>query len=123
MVSPLAKRISNELSIEEALEYDPITGNLYWKFTKWRVVKGQLAGCLHKKTGYIRIVLGRKSYLAHRVAFYLMTGRWPDDQLDHINRIKADNRWDNLREATHSENMMNRGLFNLHNRSDNKLCQ
>lgn len=109
-------RISNDLSIEEALRYDPETGKLYWKFTKWRVVEGQEAGHLHKKTGYVRVVLGRKSYLAHRVGFYLMTGRWPFDELDHENRIKHDNRWVNLRETDHSGNMMNRGSFNLKNR-------
>lgn len=38
-----------------------------------------------------------------------MTGEWPKDQIDHINRIKDDDRWENLREATQSQNSYNRG--------------
>jgi hypothetical protein len=37
-----------------------------------------------------------------------MTGEWPKDQIDHINRIKDDDRWENLREATQSQNSFNR---------------
>lgn len=37
-----------------------------------------------------------------------MTGAWPANQIDHINLDKRDNRWANLREATGSQNAMNR---------------
>lgn len=43
----------------------------------------------------------------HRLAFLYMTGRFPKDEIDHINHIKDDNRWCNLRECTRSKNMMN----------------
>lgn len=46
---------------------------------------------------------------ASRIAFLLMTGRWPTHVIDHINRDRADNRWANLREATYSENCKNNG--------------
>ena len=47
------------------------------------------------------------TYLAHRVAYLWMTGGWPKDQIDHINGIKDDNRWCNLREVTARGNMRN----------------
>lgn len=54
----------------------------------------------------IRIASG--FYYASRLAWLYMTGEWPKDQIDHINRIKDDDRWENLREATQSQNSYNR---------------
>lgn len=44
----------------------------------------------------------------HRAAWLLMTGKWPERELDHIDGGRGNNRWLNLREATHQENMQNR---------------
>lgn len=52
--------------------------------------------------------MGTKVF-AHRAAFAIQTGRWPDRLIDHRNGNKADNRWDNLREATDSQNQANTG--------------
>jgi hypothetical protein len=54
----------------------------------------------------IRIASG--FYYSSRLAWLYMTGEWPKDQIDHINRIKDDDRWENLREATQSQNSFNR---------------
>lgn len=59
--------------------------------------------------GYIGVKIGRRYYLAHRVAWLLVHGDWPKGHLDHINGDRADNRMANLREATHAENLHNRG--------------
>jgi hypothetical protein len=48
--------------------------------------------------------------LAHRVAWAIYYGKWPEKQIDHINHIKSDNRINNLRQADHSQNGCNRGL-------------
>jgi hypothetical protein len=48
--------------------------------------------------------------MAHRLAYLLKVGSWPADEIDHKNRVKRDNRWDNLREATPSQNQANIGL-------------
>jgi hypothetical protein len=49
-------------------------------------------------------------YKAHRVIWLLMTGKWPDHQIDHEDRDASNNRWKNLREATPLQNANNRSL-------------
>jgi HNH endonuclease len=90
----------------EQLDYDPVTGVLRKRNRqtgKWRVVQSI------NKDGYFSVRLSRKTYIAHRVIFLVMTGRWPEPGIDHINRDKTDNRWANLREASAAENNNNRG--------------
>ena len=76
---------------------------------------GDVAGHLNKINGYATIKVNRKIYLAHRLAWLYVYGNFPPDELDHINRVKSDNRIENLRIATHAENMQNQSI-----RSDNK---
>lgn len=59
------------------------------------------------KDGYLRISLFGKSFYAHRLAWLFVHGRWPKDQLDHINGDRSDNRISNLRECTDAENRQN----------------
>ena len=58
--------------------------------------------------GYLIIKIGGRYLPQHRVAWKLMTGEWPQAEIDHINRNRADNRWCNLREATKAQNAQNR---------------
>ena len=90
--------------IRQAFSYDPETGRL----TRHRMPHRDPTWV--SPTGYAKVNLGKEKYRAHRLAFVLMEGRWPHDQVDHINRDKLDNRWANLREATNSTNAVNRGL-------------
>ena len=95
--------------IKELLSYDPDTGIFVWlKSVSKRVRVGSVAGYLHN-SGYIKIGLARKLYSAHRLAFLYMVGYFPLEYTDHINRVKDDNRWSNLREATNSQNQCNTG--------------
>ena len=57
--------------------------------------------------GYIKIDINRKTYLAHRMAYLYMTGTLPVDVIDHINGIKHDNRWANIRAVTQQQNSCN----------------
>lgn len=66
---------------------------------------GLPAGAVHTK-GYISIVIERRAYLAHRLAWLYMTGEWPDS-IDHINGGKADNRFENLRSVDNATNHRN----------------
>ena len=52
----------------------------------------------------------RRKVLAHRAAFAIVHGRWPEDELDHMRHDGADNRMSELREATHLQNTQNKRL-------------
>lgn len=58
--------------------------------------------------GYRKIRLGDHFYMAHRVVFALVHGRWPEGVIDHINGVKDDNKPTNLRECSHAQNVLNR---------------
>lgn len=88
------------------LAYDPETGLFTWIKHRFKKVLGTTAGCPHSH-GYIRIRVHGVSYFAHRLAFMFTHNRLPEGEIDHINRIKTDNRISNLRESTVEENRSN----------------
>ncbi len=94
--------------LKEVLSYDPISG-VFIRLTKAaaRTKIGEVAGGLDEK-GYIRIRVDGERHRAHRLAWLYIAGEWPVPECDHRNLIKSDNRWDNLRQATKSQNMGNR---------------
>lgn len=57
--------------------------------------------------GYVFLVVDKKRYLAHRLAWLYEYGVWPANQIDHINGIRSDNRIENLRDTTQRENTQN----------------
>lgn len=67
---------------------------------------GRLAGYV-RCNGYVFITILDKKYRAHRLAWLYMTGEFPSDQIDHINGIRSDNRWSNLRSVTNEINAKN----------------
>lgn len=92
----------------ELLEYSPETGVFRWKVSRTGKAKaGSIAGS-KDRDGYIEIKIDRRLYRAHRLAWLVMTGKWPTIGLDHINRDRSDNRFLNLMEATNSENCRNK---------------
>jgi hypothetical protein len=72
---------------------------------------GERVGTLHNTKGYRYLTIKGKTYREQRVAFLYMTGEWPKHQVDHINRIKDDNRWENLRDVPAAKNAQNRKVF------------
>lgn len=96
-------------TLEEAIrkyEYDALTGVFTWRIDTPPARKGSLAGNRWKH-GYIRLRLFNIFHSAHRVAFAMMTGRWPDELIDHIDGDGFNNRWDNLREVSNLGNKRN----------------
>lgn len=92
--------------LKTELNYNPDTGIFIRIKAKPKVKIGDIAGFLNKKM-YVALRLNGKTYMAHRLAWLYMTGSWPENQIDHINGIRDDNRIINLRQATQSENLRN----------------
>ena len=95
----------------ELLAYDPETGTLRWKV---RVSQSMLAGSIAGTTdsyGYVRVIIDKRTYRAHRLAWLIVHGQWPENELDHKNLLRSDNRLSNLREATRSQNMFNKKVY------------
>ena len=93
--------------LRELQHYNPDTGIFTWRVrTAKSVHVGDVAGYSFRN-GYIRMKVDGHYYLAHRLVWLWVTGEWPAGDLDHINGNKADNRWNNIRLATRSQNMAN----------------
>lgn len=63
-----------------------------------------------RRCGYLLISMGDTTIDAHILAWFLATGEWPAEQVDHRNRKRSDNRWRNLRLATQSQQNFNNSL-------------
>ena len=97
--------------ISSLLRYDEESGWFYWKISRSRGIKiGQRAGT--KRTeGYRSIEIDGISFLEHRLAWFLVKRFWPPDRIDHKNLQKDDNKFLNLRLATHSQNLSNAPIY------------
>lgn len=94
----------------ELLHYDQNTGIFTWRVNRGgrkAARAGSVAGHT-RPDGYFEICVDRNRVLAHRLAWFYVHGRWPAEQIDHMNGIRLDNRLSNLREATQSQNNANR---------------
>ena len=101
---------TNELTakyLRSVLHYEPVSGIFTWKVrTSNRVKVGDIAGSVDGH-GYLLIMVGSRLHKAHRLAWFYVYGTWPEDQIDHINRNRSDNRIANLRDVSRKQNMQN----------------
>ena len=92
-------------------------GILYWKISKWRSIKkaGDKAGRV-VKNGYLQTCFDGKRLLNHQIIFMMFHGYIPKE-IDHIDRNVVNNKIENLKETTRSENLKNRRTWkNLGNK-------
>lgn len=113
--------ISAELA-NQLLRYCPDTGFLYWRFRPESMFKTQRASRIWNKRwankraftaldhyGYYVGAVFNEYYRAHRLIWLMITGDWPN-KIDHINHVRNDNRWDNLRSVTNTDNNRNMSI-------------
>lgn len=86
--------------------YDPVTGLFVRNLSVSNIKKGSVIGCA-SKNGYLRGRINGTLYYIHRLAWLYVTGKWPDFDIDHKDGNVKNNAWENLREATRSENKEN----------------
>ena len=93
--------------LRASLNYDPMTGSLTWKVRVYRssIRPGSEAG---GGRVYRYMNFYGTQYLVHRIIWKMMTGDDPVGVIDHKDGNAANNRWDNLRQASHSQNNRNR---------------
>lgn len=106
---PNTRRFRNDIAhdrLKEVLSYDPLTGAFMWLARRGRQALGTNAGTTQNE-GYVVIRVDGVRYLAQRLAWFYMTGKWPKAQVDHKNRKRGDNRWGNLREANQAQQNLN----------------
>jgi len=103
--------------LKEILNYDSDTGIFIRKIkTATNTNIGDVAGHINNKDGYVRIKIDKKLYRAHRLAWFYVYGYFPENDIDHIDRDRSNNRIKNLREVSNSCNIRNTGQFK-HNTS------
>jgi hypothetical protein len=95
-----------QAKLKELFHYCPDTGIFTWLVSAGCVKAGAISGSKNSR-GYLLIRIGGVRYLSHRLAFLYMNGEFPPRQVDHINGVRVDNRWANLRPVTNSENQRN----------------
>lgn len=105
------KKAITRPELRKLLKYDKKTGIFTWISAPARCVKiGTPAGQKNIKDGYMRVMLKGKEYLLHRLAVLYVKGYFPEHQVDHKDRIRHHNQWDNLREVTQTCNSRNRNI-------------
>jgi hypothetical protein len=99
--------ILTQAYLKQVLHYNPETGVWTWQQSlSYNVKAGREAGS-RRPDGYLKIRIRGRAYYASRLAWFYMTGEWPIE-IDHIDRDPSNDRWENLREATSSQNKYNR---------------
>jgi hypothetical protein len=92
--------------VRSILDYDPASGALTWKRGYRHLKAGSKAGYKTER-GYVIIRIDTITYQAHRLAWLIMTGAWPELIVDHKDENKSNNAWSNLREVSIAENTQN----------------
>jgi hypothetical protein len=114
--------------LRSLISYDPVSGKCRWfarpveLFPDGRGITaahacatwnskyaGREINCTNDK-GYITLTIFGRQYVLHRVIYAIVRGHWPTDEIDHKDGNPLNNRWLNLRDASHAQNMRNKKM-------------
>lgn len=116
----MAEALTAEVA-REWFDYNAETGLIVWKRKpKAKVRMGDVVGNLNRH-GYRCLKFKGQQYLAHRLAWLLQTGSWPEGDIDHMNGNRSDNRFVNLRDVPRAENTQNTRAAKSSNKSSGLL--
>lgn len=93
--------------LQELVHYDPTTGIFTHRAPRKKIRVGEIAGTVDKASGYVILCIDRRHHYGHRLAFLYMTGEWPKQMVDHRDGNRANNVFDNLRDAPRLINQQN----------------
>lgn len=96
-----------QAELKKTLSYDPSTGVFTWIIRPSQRIKANTVAGSENEQGYIVIKINGRMYKAHRLAWLYVNGYLPEHNVDHINRVRNDNRISNLREASQMCNVQN----------------
>ena len=106
--------------LQAVYDYDERSGSLSHRRTTFTGNAKEIATRSHG-CGYLYVHINKKRYFAHRIIYMYMTGCFPK-QVDHINHIRDDNRWENLRDVGSRENSINTSLSKNSKTNVNGVC-
>ncbi|MFA5186969.1 MAG: HNH endonuclease [Patescibacteria group bacterium] len=93
----------------ELFDYSPITGELIGRVTRANNLAGTIAGSVNAR-GHVNVGVDGVMLAAHQIVFMIHRGYYPSE-IDHANRVKTDNRMENLRECVSKDNKGNISLL------------
>jgi hypothetical protein len=104
----MSKDLIDQERLKILMHYDPESGDLRWLNNElvYPPVRGKLIGCV-SACGYLVVMINKRQYKAHRLAWLYVHGDHPLDMIDHINGDRKDNRIVNLRSVNNTVNQQN----------------
>jgi len=100
--------------VQRLFNYNKKTGILCWKVRHSGIKFGSIGHL--RDDGYVSFRIKGRSYLAHRLIWLGISGYFPEHDIDHIDRNRSNNAWNNLREVSRQCNLRNTDNF-WHNTS------
>lgn len=103
----LSEKGVNKETLNSLFIYDPESGLVTRRiFVNSRAKEGDVVGSM-SASGYLQVRIANSNYPLHRIIWVMIYGYMPENFIDHINRVRDDNRLCNLREVSSYCNMRN----------------